>query len=72
MCNKQKNFSLLWNRVRNFLVENFVFCESKKFLSQGVCTLKFLFLRDCRDMNGLSYTTIRKILAGSGRVVEIF
>ena len=35
------NFSWVWNGSRNFLVENFVFFESKKFLTQGVCLLKF-------------------------------
>ena len=38
------NFIRQWNRGRNFLVENFVIFESKKFLSLGVCKLKFLFL----------------------------
>ena len=44
MCNKQKNFSWLWKGGRNFLVEKIVFFENKKFLSQGVCKIKFLFL----------------------------
>ena len=44
MCSKQKNFSWVWRRDKNFLLPFFEFFESKKFFTQGVCMLKFLFL----------------------------
>ena len=72
ICHKQKNFSWLWKGARNFLVSKFVICESKKFLSQGVCTLKFLFLE---ALQGNVFTIICQgfiILAGSRRELEFF
>ena len=72
MCNKQKNFSWQWNRARIFLLSNFVFCVSKKFLSQGVCMLKFLYLE---GIQGNVFTITCQsftILSGCGRVIEIF
>ena len=51
---------------------NFVFCVSKKFLSQGVHKLKFLFLE---GIQGNVFTIICQsftILSGSGGSLEIF
>ena len=49
-----------------------MFFESKKFLSQDVCTLKFLFFE---GIQGNVFTITCQsftILSGCGRVVEIF
>ena len=62
----------MWKGGRNFLVEKFVFCESKKFLSQGVCMIKFLFFE---GIQGHISTIIHQsftILAGSGGSLENF
>ena len=72
ICHKQKNFSWMWKGARNFLVENFVICESKKFLSQGVCTLKFLFLEGLQGYEWAIICNKQKNLAGSTTKLEFF
>ena len=62
----------MWKGGRNFLVEKFVFCDSKKFLSQGVCKIKFLFFE---GLQRHVFTIIHQgfiILAGCGAVLEFF
>mgnify|MGYP004620505391 FL=1 len=49
-----------------------MFCESKKFLSQGVCKIKFLFLE---GIQGNVFSIICQsflILTGCGAVLEFF
>ena len=62
----------MWKGGRNFLVVNFVFCVSKKFLSQGVHKINFLFLE---GIQGNVFTIICQSftnLSGSGGSLEIF
>ena len=49
-----------------------MFCESKKFLSQGVCKIKFLFLE---GIQGNVFSIICQsfiFLTGCGAVLEFF
>ena len=67
-----EKFSWQYNQARIFLVEKFVFCESKKFLSQGVCMIKFLFFEGIQNNVFTIICQSFTILSGCGRVVEIF
>ena len=62
----------MWKGGRNFLVEKFVFCESKKFLSQGVCMIKFLFFEGIQNNVFTIICQGFTFLSGSGGSLEIF
>ena len=47
-------------------------CESKKFLSQGVCKIKILFLEGIQDNVFTIICQSFTILSGSGGSLEIF
>ena len=67
-----EKFQLDVEASQKFFSVKFVFFESKKFLSQDVCTLKFLFFE---GLQGYVFTITCQsftILSGCGRVIEIF
>ena len=67
-----EKFQLDVEASQKFFSVKFVFFESKKFLSQDVCTLKFLFFE---GIQGNVFTITCQsftILSGCGRVIEIF
>ena len=63
---------MVWNSARIFYSQNLCFGSVKNFLLSSTAWQNFYFLGHCRTMNGLSCAANRKILACSGREVEIF